>query len=239
MIELNKKYSTKELAQTIGVSYGQFRNIREKYESHLALFYDFTINTKGNGTSYIFNQQLDDYIPYKEYSNAKRSKLLQKKIKQTISNDTRQTGSKIARIIKVDNEIQALDLQLSTLTNYTRVQLKKLVDNGYYVRDDYRWCYLDKRVNKYILMSDEEVSELRSYFKNSTNLAKEEEAHSLMQQRIISSNDAINGIGKLRIDSFNNGIKQYQLEHGESTCLYAECVCRRGLIPLLYFFIIK
>lgn len=214
MIELNKKYSTKELAQTIGVSYGQFRNIREKYESHLALFYDFTINTKGNGTSYIFNQQLDDYIPYKEYSNAKRSKLLQKKIKQTISNDTRQTGSNIARIIKVDNEIQALDLQLSTLTNYTRVQLKELVDNGYYVRDDYRWCYLDKRVNKYILMSDEEVSELRSYFKNSTNLAKEEEVHSLMQQRIISSNDAINEIGKLRIDSFNNGIKQYQLEHG-------------------------
>lgn len=79
MIELNKKYSTKELAQAIGVSYGQFRNIREKYESHLALFYDFTINTKGNGTSYIFNQQFDDYIPYKEYSNAKRSKLLQKK----------------------------------------------------------------------------------------------------------------------------------------------------------------
>lgn len=214
MIELNKKYSTKELAQTIGVSYGQFRNIREKYESHLALFYDFTINTKGNGTSYIFNQQLDDYIPYKEYSNAKRSKLLQKKIKQTISNDTRQTGSNIARIIKVDNEIQALDLQLSTLTNYTRVQLKELVDNGYYIRDDYRWCYLDKRVNKYILMSDEEVSELRSYFKNSMNLAKEEEVHSLMQQRIISSNDAINEIGKLRIDSFNNGIKQYQLEHG-------------------------
>lgn len=214
MIELNKKYSTKELAQAIGVSYGQFRNIREKYESHLALFYDFTINTKGNGTSYIFNQQFDDYIPYKEYSNAKRSKLLQKKIKQTISNDARQTGSNIARIIKIDNEIQALDLQLSTLTNYTRVQLKELVESGYYVRDDYRWCYLNKKVNKYILMSDEEVSELRSYFKNSVNLAKEEEVHSLMQQRIISSNDAINEIGKLRIDSFNNGIKQYQLEHG-------------------------
>lgn len=214
MIELNKKYSTKELAQTIGVSYGQFRNTREKYENHLALFYDFTISTKGNGTSYIFNQQFDDYIPYKEYSNAKRSKLLQKKIKQTISNDARQTGSNIARIIKVDNEIQALDLQLSTLTNYTRVQLKQLVDNGYYVRDDYRWCYLDKKVNKYILMNNEEVSELRSYFKNSANLAKEEEVHSLMQQRVISSNDAINEIGKLRIDSFNNGIKQYQLEHG-------------------------
>lgn len=214
MIELNKKYSTKELAQAVGVSYGQFRNIREKYEKHLALFYDFTINTKGNGASYIFNQQFDDYIPYKEYSNAKRSKLLQKKIKQTISNDARQTGSNIARIIKVDNEIQALDLQLSTLTNYTRAQLKELVDNGYYIRDDYKWCYLDKEVNKYILMNDGEVSELRSYFKNSVNLAKEEEVHSLMQQRIISSNDAINEIGKLRIDSFNNGIKQYQLKHG-------------------------
>ena len=55
--------------------------------------------------------------------------------------------------------------------------------------------------------NDEEVSELRSYFKNSANLAKEEEVHSLMQQRVISSNDAINEIGKLRIDSFNNGIK--------------------------------
>lgn len=214
MIELNKQYSTKALAQEIEVSYGRFRNARDKFEQHLSLFYDYQIEHKGNSTYYTFLEQYDTFIPYKDYSNAKRSKLLQKKIKETISKDARQTGSNIARIIKVDDEIIPLSLQESTLTNYTRAQLKELVDNGYYVREDYKWCYLDKVRNKYILMNDEEVQELRSYFSNDTNLAKEEEVHSLMSQKVISSNDAINEIGKLRIDSFNNGIKQYQLEHG-------------------------
>ena len=214
MIELNKRYSTKKLAEIIEVSYGQFRNAREKYEKHLSLFYDYHIDVKSNGIYYTFKEQYDEYIPYREYSNAKRSKLLQTKIKATIEEDNRQTGSNIARIIIVDNEIEALNLQLSTLTNYTRVELKELVDKGYYLRTDYEWCYLDKDANKYVLMSEKQVEELRSYFRsNSKNLAKEEEIYSLLKEKAITSDKAFEEIGKIRVDSFNKGIQEYYSTH--------------------------
>ena len=214
MIELNKKYSTKTLAEALEISYGQFRNAREKYEKHLSYFYDYTVSTKGNGTYYIFKEQYDEYIPYREYSNAKRSKLLQTKIKETIQEDNRQTGSNIARIIIVDNEIEALNLQLSTLTNYTRIELRELVDKGYYLRTDYEWCYLDKEENKYVLMNEKQIEELRSYFKNnSKNLAKEEEVYSLLKEKTITSDKAFEEIGKIRVDSFNKGIQEYYSSH--------------------------
>lgn len=214
MIELNKKYSTKALAEALNMSYSQIRQKRSTYEKHLSLFYDYTISIKGNAIYYIFKEQYDDYIPYREYSNAKRSKLLQTKIKETIQEDNRQTGSNIARIIIVDNEIEALNLQLSTLTNYTRIELRELVDKGYYLRTDYEWCYLDKEENKYVLMNEKQIEELRSYFKNnSKNLAKEEEVYSLLKEKTITSDKAFEEIGKIRVDSFNKGIQEYYSSH--------------------------
>lgn len=214
MIELNKKYSTKALAEALNMSYSQIRQKRSTYEKHLSLFYDYIISTKGNAIYYIFKEQYDDYIPYREYSNAKRSKLLQTKIKETIQEDNRQTGSNIARIIIVDNEIEALNLQLSTLTNYTRIELRELVDKGYYLRTDYEWCYLDKEENKYVLMNEKQIEELRSYFKNnSKNLAKEEEVYSLLKEKTITSDKAFEEIGKIRVDSFNKGIQEYYSSH--------------------------
>ena len=41
MIELNKKYSSKELAEAIGISDKTLRNNRKNYENHLSLFYDY------------------------------------------------------------------------------------------------------------------------------------------------------------------------------------------------------
>ena len=38
-IELNRAYSTKEVAELLGVSYGTFRNNKEKYEERLAKAY--------------------------------------------------------------------------------------------------------------------------------------------------------------------------------------------------------
>ena len=46
------------------------------YEEYLKLFYDYTIIKKGNTTSYLFKEQYEDFIPYVEYSNAKRPLLL-------------------------------------------------------------------------------------------------------------------------------------------------------------------
>ena len=89
MIELERKYSTKELAQEIGISYDYLRRNRANQERHLKYFYDYEIINRGNSINYIFHEQYGDFIPYREYSNLKRKKLFQDKIKETIEVDNR------------------------------------------------------------------------------------------------------------------------------------------------------
>ena len=49
MLELNRKYSAKELAQYLGVSYKAFNNRKEKHLANLSLVANFEIQRKGPG----------------------------------------------------------------------------------------------------------------------------------------------------------------------------------------------
>lgn len=67
MIELDKIYSTKVLAEVLNISYDHFRKHRKEYEEHLSKFYSYNITHKGNGIYYTFTANLYEYVPYKEY----------------------------------------------------------------------------------------------------------------------------------------------------------------------------
>lgn len=227
MIELEKKYSSKELAKELGISYGTLRNKRNIQEQHLKYFYDYEIIMKGNSIYYIFHEQYGDFIPYKEYSNLKRKTLFQDKIKETIETDNRQTGSNIARIISVEGEIQALDLKLSTITCYTRVNLKELVEQGYYTKTDYRWCYLDPNKNAYVLMSNEEVETLRGMFNFSINIKEEEDLLTELKEGNITQQEAYMRIGAEKNKRFLSGLNEYYLTYGVRPIkvpVYERCV---------------
>ena len=215
MIELNKKYSSKELAEAIGISDKTLRNNRKNYENHLSLFYDYDTVVQGRGIYYTFLEQYSPYIPYKEFSKNKRNTLLQEKIKATIIQDNRQTGSNIARIIYVEDAIQVLDLKLSTITAYTRSNLKELLNQGYYELEDYRWCYLDKEANKYVVMLDSQIKELRSYFSDYHNLNKEEQEdiYSQIQQGLISKQEGQARLGENVCNGFTYGIKMFEAKY--------------------------
>ena len=215
MIELNKKYSSKELAEAIGISDKTLRNNRKNYENHLSLFYDYDTVVQGRGIYYTFLEQYSPYIPYKEFSKNKRNALFQEKIKATIIQDNRQTGSNIARIICIENDVQVLDLQLSTITAYTRSNLKELLNQGYYELEDYRWCYLDKEANKYVVMLDSQIKELRSYFSDYHNLNKEEQEdiYSQIQQGLISKQEGQARLGENVCNGFTYGIKMFEAKY--------------------------
>ena len=127
MINLNKKYTTKELAQEIGISYKTMLNNRFEYEHYLNCFYDYSRNADGKTIEYIFLRQISDLIPYREFKKMRKNKIIEKHIKKTIEKDNRQTGSNIARIIYTEKGIYGLNLALSTLKVYVREQLKELV----------------------------------------------------------------------------------------------------------------
>ena len=215
MIELNKKYSSKELAEAIGISDKTLRNNRKNYENHLSLFYDYDTVVQGRGIYYTFLEQYSPYIPYKEFSKNKRNTLFQEKIKATIIQDNRQTGSNIARIIYVEDDVQVLDLQLSTITAYTRSNLKELLNQGYYELEDYRWCYLDKEANKYVVMLDSQVKELRSYFSDYHTLSREEQEdiYSQIGQGLISKQEGQARLGENVCNGFTYGIKMFEAKY--------------------------
>lgn len=135
-------------------------------------------------------------------------------IKATIHHDNRQTGSNIARIIIVDGEVQALNIKLSTLEIYVRDQLKILLEQGYYIKTDYQWCYLDRQSNKYILMDKAEVSKLREYFKTRDDEEEEENIWAQVKDGSMNFQEASAKAGELRYSAFVNGLKAYQEETG-------------------------
>lgn len=214
MIELNKIYSTKTLAQALNITYGSYRNNRKEYEEHLAKFYQYEIAHKGNGIYYTFLVEMYKYIPYKEYKALQKNTTLQKHIKDTIYYDNRQTGSNIARIIYVNGEIQALDWELSTLSVYVRDQLRELIKIGYYIKEDYQWCVLDKKCNKYILMPEEEVKRLRKFFHTREIDEMEENIWTRKEEGELSADQADKAVGELRLNAFMEGRSHYQKETG-------------------------
>lgn len=215
MIELNKTYSTKFLAEKgLEIGYGSFRNYRKEYEEHLAKFYEYSKVQKGNGTYYTFTKIIAPYISYKEYKTLQKNSILQKHIKDTIYYDDRQTGANIARIIYVDGEIQALDWELSTLSVYVRDQLRDLVKTGYYTKEDYRWCILDKKHNKYVLMPEEEVKRLRKFFYTRQDEETEENIWTKKEEGEMSADEADKAVGELRLNAFMSGRFHYQDETG-------------------------
>lgn len=214
MIELGKAYTTKQLSEIIGVSYGGLRNNRERYEKHLKLFYDYTISHQGSTIYYTFNEQYGDFIPYREYNKVKRKELFQDKIKATIYIDNRQTGSNIARIIYVEKEVQALNLELSTVTNHVRANLKELIEQGYYIKTDYRWCFLDPMANAYILMTDVQVKELREMFAMKEGEEYAEAILADFSEGQVSKEEACQKIGSDKIKRYNMGITKYSNKYG-------------------------
>lgn len=211
VVELNKEYSSKEVAEICEVSYQNFRQNREKQEQHLLNYFDYKKIRRGNGYYYIFTEQIADFIPFKKAKSAKRDKIIKSQIKKTIAKNNRQTGSNIARIICVNEEIVALNLKLNTLQNYTRENLKELVSNGYYSKGGYVWCYLNVENNMYIELTEEEVKELRSYFKATK---EEEDLYSDFKEGNLNEEEATMKIGKIRIKTFTDGIEKYRNKYG-------------------------
>lgn len=193
------------MAEALEISYDHYRKNRQAYEAHLAKFYIYTKTSKGNAIYYTFEKELYPYVSYKEYKAMQKSSIIQESTKRAIERNNRQTGSNVARIIVVDEEIQVLNLKLSTLTVYVRDELKALVDEGYYVRDDYRWCYLDNTKNEYILMSDDEVAILRGYFNLNATWEQEENILSAEEQGSIKHEEAATAITVLRKANFIKG----------------------------------
>lgn len=217
MIQLNKIYSTQELADELGIAYKTLKNSRQEYEKHLSRFYFYKIDRSGRATYYTFTEQKFDYIPYKEYKKNSKKDSLRHCVTLVIRQDNRQTGSNIARVIHgadfAPPEIK--ELKLSTLKIYVREELKELVLSQKFKKEDYQWCYLDKTKNQYILMTQQEIEELRFFFNPKYALEIEEKLLVMFQEKEISEQEFRKELGDLRASLYIEGLKKYYSATGK------------------------
>lgn len=218
MFELDKIYSTKELAKEMEIGYQTFRNNREKFEKYLSLFFEFEIKRggRGNGVHYILTFQSNEYIPYKEYYNEKKKNAFKRAIVETIEKDNRQSGTNIGAIISEYKDIEVYDLSLDTTIVYTRANLKELIEDGFYIKADPRWCRRDKDINKYFLLSDEQVAELREYFKVAYKETEDidDDIWSQYKEKRISRKKAAELLGDLKLNSYAKGCSRFSDKYG-------------------------
>lgn len=226
MLQLKKKYSVREMVKDLkDFSYNSFYKHKEEYERHLERFWFYKKETSPKGrTYYTFTEQKDDYIPYRKYKKIVKNNVIKRKTLKVLKEDSRQTFANIERIIRKEKEIMILNYKKSTLIKYIGFNIKDLIKDGYVFKGSYQWCGLNKLTNKYFLLNEEHIKELRSYLHTTEEednlyqswkdgeIAKEEYAEKVIEYRDNTYKYAINkyyeiyGYAPILVPSYNVGM---------------------------------
>ena len=119
MIELNKKYSTKELCAALGVSYDVFKHSKAEYLNQLNAAFEYTVEYKGRGQYYTFTSVLNDFEkPERKNAKEKTDALLLKYISYIIEEEPINTAANEARIaLQTDAAGNELFIEIQNLAN--------------------------------------------------------------------------------------------------------------------------
>lgn len=128
MLEENKQYTVKELAQALGVSYDNFRKQKDKFISNLGRYYDYSVDRTTKGDIYTIIRKRAEYqapMKNKERENI-RYDVFANVITDVIKNNPIQTATSVASIIKDNERVKEYGLTTRSLEEYTRRFMKQL-----------------------------------------------------------------------------------------------------------------
>lgn len=175
-IELNKRYSTTELAAVLGISKDTLKRKKEEYLAQLDIAYEYEIDQKGRAIYYTFTKQIGEYEkPLRKNNREKTNKVVRELINKTIEKDPKQTAANINRIIWIKDvdKVVPLNIKQSTTGEYIKINLRQMYGtqelqggtDGYIEKKI--WCCLDKANNCYIEMTQEQLDLLHNCFSSS------------------------------------------------------------------------
>ena len=209
-IELNKAYSTKEVAELLGVSYGTFRNDKEKYEERLAKAYKWKISKR----KYIFTEQIGTL-----YSSRKEelyNEVYLPKVIESIAKNAWTTGAGVTNDIWTPDVMEQVQHLMSTAYGY----VCSILGNEFDVTDKKYAACAGKGVYPRF-MTDEEIEDWR---KLKSDCAKNngEKIMELTEQWV-------NGI--IKTAEYNKSVKN--LASGSFLEALTTWIETRGFIPVL------
>lgn len=184
MVEVGKKYSTKELCEAIGVTYDNFKKQKNAFLKKLSMAYDYEVEYKGRATFYTITKQIGEYQkPERKNSRKKIDKTIQEFINEVIDEDPYQTAANINRRAwehadTNPSTIVLLGLKDSTTGEYIRLNLREMYGTKEHMGgtdgmiERKVWCRLDKEYNTYVEMAEEVVKDLYACFEKARGTQK-------------------------------------------------------------------
>lgn len=168
-LEINKRYSTTELAQAMEISLTTFRHKKNEYLRSLSAAYEYEVEYEGPATYYIITEKIGEYEkPIRKNQREKTDKVIKKFINEVIEEDPMQTAANINRRAwecadTNPSEVVLLGLKNSTTGEYIRLNLREMygtqVNEGGTdgIIEKKVWCRLEPKYNAYIEMTPEMV----------------------------------------------------------------------------------
>lgn len=150
-IELEKPYTSKEVAELLGVSYGTFRNSKQKYEEKLSEGYEWEIVKR----KYIFHKKIGNV--YNKKSEEIYNEVYLPKVIEVIERNPWNTGSGVTNEIWTEEVMNQVQHLMSTAYSY----VCEVLGNEYNITGKKYAACMGKGIYPRF-MTDEEINEWKA-----------------------------------------------------------------------------
>lgn len=230
-IELNKKYTTKEIQNILGVSSSNWKSRKQDFLDSLALAYNYTIEQKGSYVYYTFTEQLSEYEPpLKKHQKEKVEAFIEVFIHDTINQDPKQTAANLNRYAwDIESPITAFGLKPSTTQQYIRKKVKEMYGTYKYIDGQLVitpgthgmitrkvWCRLDKNHNKYIELPQEQIDLFLDYYDETRGKLREidSEIFEDYKNKTITRKEMLEQLGDCAFNAYLSAKRRFEANFG-------------------------
>lgn len=215
MIEVNKEYSTEEFKAALGISKRAWDTRREEILEYCEDFFRFDIKIKGRAKTYVVKEIYAEFEPLpRKTKSAEKSRFYLAQASERIEEQPLNTSSNLGRIIFQQNN--KYDVSETTITK----TLRPLI-NLNYDKTNYQWCKLDRDINEYIPLTDEQGEYLiqclsSSYKEDYKNIVLEQNAALVNAyfNREISRKEFDAQAGQMLIDHYTYSMNLFKGKYG-------------------------
>lgn len=163
------KKTFKELAEWFGISYGAFRNSKQKKLGELSKFAEYHLDLKG--------KVIIDKVINPDYSKADNKLRVEERFVPTWSESGLDSCKRVAEVIFIDlsESYEDFNLKLSSVYNYVIIARNKLfgrpfISEGELGSCEYVWCKKTKEGYSFLTEEEQAIKEklLKKYYGNTT-----------------------------------------------------------------------
>lgn len=213
MIELNRKYSGKELAKELfDISDGTFRNSKQEYLDYMSEFYEW----HQEKSKYVFTKVLKPYVPKVKGRKSTKNKIssdYEIAVYKLLSVEPWNTGAGIARDITFGNRYMQKTYHHKPRTAYNYVL--PITKENYDITERKWKAYMDGGFSD---MSDYELAEwkalLNACFGNRGDISMEQDLAIMKEAGDISDEDYKEMLAKINDNKYQAALDMWKKKYG-------------------------